>query len=589
MKQLPKWFQPFATGVTVLVAGILIAGILMVPYRAVQPPHGGDQPRVHLNTKNSTRFAGQDLEQVAARVSQAVYPAAGQANSPEVVFLYAPHDWQAGLAAAPLLRLARGVLLPATADVAAEIERLRPTGSDLFSGAGVIRIGDWEAPAGVSGRVYTPEELLELRLGLSPEPRHVILVSPNDPGTALLAAPWAAFSGDLIVFTPLDAPEGIPLYALGAFSLDGVPSIGNADPAQTAAAFAAYEDPQNPLFGWGMNASSLTGYRAYSVANLHLPATALLSANLAVRGKPGPLLWSEADRLPVAVNNYLWSQRAAFWVTPSEGPFHHFWILGDENAVSFAAQGQADYAVEIGPYLGKGAGMSGIDLLAAAWVAIGLASAFWIAVHEVKFLPYQNWIMRLAWPLLALMLGPFGLVMYYLAYSRPVIQHDQMVMWDRPLWLQGLVATASAVGFGASLMIVTGFIVTLFGMPLVPNRSALFFLGTPMILVMIINYLVAVVVSWLVFQTPMLAMFYNAGYRETLGKAFPMVLLSMTAAALAMNPGMWWLMMWKIPMAPTEESILWFGVMFFTGFLAFLMAWPLNYVLVRLQRKSGLM
>ncbi|HSO27289.1 MAG TPA: DUF4396 domain-containing protein, partial [Anaerolineales bacterium] len=68
-----------------------------------------------------------------------------------------------------------------------------------------------------------------------------------------------------------------------------------------------------------------------------------------------------------------------------------------------------------------------------------------------------------------------------------------------------------------------------------------------------------------------------------------MVLLSMTAAALAMNPGMWWLMMSKIPMMPTEESILWFGVMFFTGFLAFLMAWPLNYVLVRLQRKSGMM
>jgi hypothetical protein len=68
-----------------------------------------------------------------------------------------------------------------------------------------------------------------------------------------------------------------------------------------------------------------------------------------------------------------------------------------------------------------------------------------------------------------------------------------------------------------------------------------------------------------------------------------MVLISMTFAALAMNPGMWWLMMWNIPMMPTEESILWFGVMFFTGFMAFLMAWPANYVLVRMHRKSGLM
>jgi hypothetical protein len=56
-----------------------------------------------------------------------------------------------------------------------------------------------------------------------------------------------------------------------------------------------------------------------------------------------------------------------------------------------------------------------------------------------------------------------------------------------------------------------------------------------------------------------------------------------------MNPGMWWLMMWNLPMMPTEESILWFGVMFFTGFMAFLLAWPFNYALIRAQRKSGLM
>jgi hypothetical protein len=87
----------------------------------------------------------------------------------------------------------------------------------------------------------------------------------------------------------------------------------------------------------------------------------------------------------------------------------------------------------------------------------------------------------------------------------------------------------------------------------------------------------------------MLSMFYGLSYRKTLFKALPLVLVSMTFAALAMNPGMWWLMMWNIPMMPTEESILWFGVMFFTGFLALLMAWPANYALVRMQRKSGLM
>jgi hypothetical protein len=164
-----------------------------------------------------------------------------------------------------------------------------------------------------------------------------------------------------------------------------------------------------------------------------------------------------------------------------------------------------------------------------------------------------------------------------------------MMMWDRPLWLQGLVATASAVGFGGLFMVTSGYLVTLFGMPLFPLTGPFFWLGTPMIVVMIINYAVAVLISWPLFQTPMIAMFYGVSYRNALSKALPLVLASMLAAAVAMDPGMWYYMMSNIPMMPTEESILWFGTMFFTVFLAFFIAWPLNYVLVRQQRKSGLM
>jgi len=182
--------------------------------------------------------------------------------------------------------------------------------------------------------------------------------------------------------------------------------------------------------------------------------------------------------------------------------YHFVYILGDTDAISFPAQSQADYTVEIGPYFLKGFAAGPMDMLATAWVALGLASAVWIAFHEVKFLPQQMWIMRLAWPLLALMVGPFGIPLYWLAYNRPIINHNQMVMWDRPLWLQGMVATASAVGFGDLLMVATGFLITLFGMPLIPARGPLFWLGTPMILLMIINFLIAVLVSWPLFQTP---------------------------------------------------------------------------------------
>jgi hypothetical protein len=312
---------------------------------------------------------------------------------------------------------------------------------------------------------------------------------------------------------------------------------------------------------------------------------ALLSANLARRGKPGPLLWTEEREIPQATLDYLWSQRAAFWVTPAEGPFHHFWILGNPDKISFPAQGQADYAVEIGPYKMKGQGLAGYEMLFAAWVVLGIASAAWIAFHETRFLPEQNWAMRQAWPLLALVSGPFGILFYVLAYRRPIIRHGKMIMWDRPLWLQGMVATAGSVGFGGTIMVTAGMIVAILGLPLVPSEGPLYLLGGPMILSMIISYVAAVLISWPLFQTPMLAMFHGRSYAQ----ALPVVLVSMLIAAIAMDPAMWYLMMSNTPMMPSVRSVLWFGTMFFAVFLAFLLAWPFNYLFVRAPRKSGLM
>lgn len=590
MQPMPRWLKPISVSVAVLIAAILLAGIVLVPYTSSRPPEGYNQSRLHWNTKNSTRFDGADLATVASRVSTAVYPAIQPETTPDLVIVYAPDDWQGGLAAAPLLRPLNAVLLPQTDSLGDEIGRLQPNGSDALDGAQVLLLNDATLEGDFSGATHTTDEIIALRSEIGDPPQHAILVNADDSATALLAAPWAANSGDLVIFDAADVPSDVPLFALGSADADSAVRIDGGSPAETAVDFAVYDNPDYPLFGWGYNDESLTGYRAYTLARQDDPAMALLSANLNVRGKPGPLLWANERDLPAVENNHIFAQRAAFWNTPSEGPFHHFFILGDTAKIAFPAQSQADYAVEMSPYIGKTYGMSGVDALAALWVALGVASAAWIAFHASKFLPFQNWVMRLAWPLLALLIGPFGIPFYYLAHHRPIIRKGKMIMWDRPLWLQGLVATVSAVGFGASIMIASGYLVTLFGTPLYPSQlPVLFLLGTPMIVIMIVNYVAAVLISWLLFQTPMLAMFYGLSYRATLMKALPMVVISMTFAALAMNPGMWVLMMWDMPMMPTEESILWIGIMFFTGFLAFLMALPANYVLIRRQRKSGLM
>ncbi|HER34496.1 MAG TPA: hypothetical protein ENO19_03400, partial [Halothiobacillaceae bacterium] len=491
MKNNPTWIKPVAIVVAAAIAAVLIGGILMVPYRSLKAPKGYDMSRVHWNTKNSTRFDGANLEEVAALVSRAVYPATQPDNRPDLVILYPPDDWQSGLQAASLLRRLNAVLLPATPGVGDEIARLAPAGSESLDGAQVLLMSGAEDPGGFASRAAEPADIAGL---MGEVPQHAIVVDRNDPTTALLAAPWAAYSGDMVVFDAAGVTDGVPLYGIGNVAddlpADGITRIAAEDAPATAVRFAMYSDPNEPTFGWSFNANTTTGYRAYTLARPDDPAMALLSANLARRGKPGPLLWTNERTLPQVVNNYLWTQRAAFWVTPSEGPFHHFWVLGDTNKISFPAQGQADYAVEMGPYLGKGVGASGIDMLAAAWVALGIVSALWILLHQARFLPQQQWVMSLAWPLLALMIGPFGILFYYLAYNRPVIRSGKMLMWDRPLWAQGLVATASAVGFGASLMILAGFITFVFGVPLVPNDApGAFLFGTPMILVMIINYI----------------------------------------------------------------------------------------------------
>ena len=61
----------------------------------------------------------------------------------------------------------------------------------------------------------------------------------------------------------------------------------------------------------------------------------------------------------------------------------------------------------------------------------------------------------------------------------------------------------------------------------------------------------------------------------------------MAAVSLGMMTGAWWLLMWKTPMMPVEDDILWFGLMWVASTAGFLVAWPLNYPMVRAKLKMG--
>jgi hypothetical protein len=63
----------------------------------------------------------------------------------------------------------------------------------------------------------------------------------------------------------------------------------------------------------------------------------------------------------------------------------------------------------------------------------------------------------------------------------------------------------------------------------------------------------------------------------------------MAAVSLGMMTTAWWMLMAHSPMMPKEDQILWFGSMWLASSIGFVIAWPLNWPMVRARLKTGAM
>jgi hypothetical protein len=145
-------------------------------------------------------------------------------------------------------------------------------------------------------------------------------------------------------------------------------------------------------------------------------------------------------------------------------------------------------------------------------------------------------------------------------------------------------------GYGAPLMIAIGYLFVFFGFPLFHGKWATgwwFLFGAGMPIMMLGMYLGAIVIAWLVVQWPMKSMWMGMPPRHTLWPALGTTVLSMSAVSLGMMTTAWWMMMEKLPMMPKEDELLWFGSLWLASGIGFLVAWPLNWIMVRLQLKPG--
>ena len=130
--------------------------------------------------------------------------------------------------------------------------------------------------------------------------------------------------------------------------LGKVTRIEGPDPVQNAIAFARFSDGG---FGWGVVDP---GHGLVFTSQAADPQTAAAAAPLSGSGTFGPLLLvGNADTIDKPLSDYLLDIQPGYGKDPVRGVYNHGWIVGDETAVSIAAQSKIDRLLEISPVITK--------------------------------------------------------------------------------------------------------------------------------------------------------------------------------------------------------------------------------------------
>ena len=331
-------------------------------------------------TKNTTRVAGADPVIDAAAVARAVYPARTQESRPQAVVLVDRSDWRSAISAAQLMsRPVRAPVLfsdgadlpPATKQA---LDDLQPTGAAKAGGAQVIRVGSAPAPDGLKSTAVAggdPASLAQaidaLQIKASGRATSDVIVAPSErPELAMVAAAWAAKSGDPVLWAgtndlpaatkkALQAHRRPRIYVLGppeAISdsvlqqlnkLGAAKRIGTGDAVTNAIFFARYSDG---TFGWNV----VDPGHGLVFANMRRTGDAAAAAALSGSGTYGPLLLlSEPGAIPQALQDYLLDIQPGFDKDPVRGVYNHGWLMGDESAISADVQSRIDALLEIQP------------------------------------------------------------------------------------------------------------------------------------------------------------------------------------------------------------------------------------------------
>ena len=610
--------------------------------------------RVTWNQKNAARIGARADAETATYVLQTAYPATRAENRPGAIVNVA-NDWRLALAATRLIARPTDAALILNGEngieenTSREVERLQGSNAPTPSSSLAASPSPSASPVASPQAIGSPSPIMiyvgtvihstgreqiagadAATIAAQLDERRaettgsafmnaVVVAADADYRWALPAGAYAARTGTSILFvthddippptaTALERRKGqAHMFVLGPDSAvsqkifdrlkryGSVTRVEGRDYFTNAVRFAEFRDDFAD-FGWGRSAH---GSRKWSGTNVILVngdrwQDGVLAAHLAHRGKSGPLLFSERDRLPAIVDIFLWRQRPVFANTPAEGPFNQIWVVGSFDRIAYGTQAWADYSQEIEQYMTLGdSAVSGYEALGVSWMFLSIACAIWILFHSTKRLPDAMPIMKAAWSIFALLLGPLALWLYIISYHRrEKMQHEGMTMWQRPVWLQTVSATVMMFAFDMMLMCLAVFLLAYIGFPIISFNGPLYFVGTSMFLMMALMYIIALVAMMLVFHTPMTMHERNIkSYGKAFLAGFPIMVATMSVESLGMMPTMWWQQMFFLPamQMPTGDDLTMWTTLLYSVFIGFLVVLPFNYWLVKRGKKIGTM
>ncbi|NEZ48738.1 DUF4396 domain-containing protein [Clostridium botulinum] len=613
-----------------IVCVVLLLGPLSILRGLLYPSvYKNQYNRVHLNTLNTTRVLGENSEDVGVEVSKILYPAEDKEGNLGAIIVLQSDNWQDALAMMPVVRKYNAVLMTVGNSVSKKtydyINEALPKGINDINGTQLFIFGKnienlkaqlKDVKLKSTYLSYkTTDELQRYIYGMPNilnNEKYAFLVKDDNPLASIPSATWIAKEGGMLLYADKDNKlyesskeilrnENIKnVYVLADKTLDGdgilkpfkakVNRLVAFKPESFAVKFARFNDEKNSV-GWASDRNRNNEGHNYILCSKANPMMAVLASQLSTKGRTGPMLWTESKGLSPITENYLWRMKPNYWVGGAEGPYNNVWIIGSNNILDYGTQSRVDYTQGINSYemMGHG-GVSGIEALCIVSILISIFGAIWTALHLFLRMRRLSLLVKIMWILTVLLLGALGLWIYIISYvDSPWMNVNNKVICMRPVWKQVLVATVMTLSFGGASIIAIQYIMTKIGLPIaiLPEKSGVHLLGNPIIILMIVSYILAFILSVYFFVPDLFIEIKNISYIHAKKEAFVPVVVSITSIFIGIALSMWWLSVVYAPRIPEEDYILWWGFMHLSVVIGGIVSYIPNWLLVKFGKELG--